>query len=151
MEKNELKDILNNVLRPFGFKRKSNYWIQDSKEIAKVVHLQKSQFDNRFYVNYGYIIKALPLNGLTMHVFKGLDSENPNDRASIKELLNLNNEIPEESRVAGLKKFIDAIIISKFDKVKSEVDILSELKSYEKPNIVPLQVKKYLADLEKPD
>ena len=74
MEKNELASSLNEILVLIGVKKKGNYWGGSSDEITKMVKLQKSQFSNSYYVNYGYILKAVPLNGLTMHVFSGLTS-----------------------------------------------------------------------------
>lgn len=73
MEKNELASSLNEILVLIGVKKNGNYWGAVVMKLQKV-KLQKSQFSNSYYVNYGYILKAVPLNGLTMHVFSGLTS-----------------------------------------------------------------------------
>ena len=68
MKKKELSDAIGEVLIPNGFKKKGDYWLINGEEITKMVNLQKSQFSNRFYLNYGYIIKSIPLNNLMMHI-----------------------------------------------------------------------------------
>lgn len=143
MQKKELVNILSEILLPIGFKKKGNYWIMDGAEITKMVNLQKSQFSNSFYINYGYILNAVPLNGLTMHIFKGLSSLDSNKNARIKELLNLENDMSNEERASELKKVLLEKLVYKISSVSMEADILEELKKQPNLNNIPLVVKRY--------
>jgi len=62
MEKKDLVNILSEMLFPMGFKRKGNNWVINGDVMTKIVNLQKSQFGNLYYVNYGYILKAFKSN-----------------------------------------------------------------------------------------
>lgn len=143
MEKNELSSILSEVLVPIGFKKKGNYWVVDGAEITKMINLQKSQFSNSFYINYGYILNAIPLNGLTMHIFGGLGSLDSNRNARIKELLNLENNIYDEERASDLKKVLLEKLAHKVSSVNTEADVLEELKKQPNLNNIPLVVKRH--------
>jgi hypothetical protein len=143
MEKKELASILSEVFVPMGFKKKGNYWVVNGAEITKMVNLQKSQFSNRFYVNYGYIIKAISLDGLAMHIFRGLGSLDSNENAKIQELLNLESNISNEERARDLKKILIEKLAHKISLVNTEADILEELKKRPHLNDIPLIVKRH--------
>ena len=143
MGKKEFEQLISGLFLPVGFKKKGNYWIKTQAIITKMIYLQKSQFGNSFYINYGYILNAIPLGDLRMHVFGGFGSIVPNENARIKELLNLENNITDEVRISELNSFISALIIKRFEKVNSEVDILNELKMRAHLNDLPGVVKEY--------
>jgi len=134
---------LSEILVPIGFKKKGNYWVVNGAEITKMVNLQKSQFSNSFYINYGYILNAIPLNGLTMHIFGGLGSLDSNENTRIKELLNLENNISDEERASDLKKVLLEKLVHKINLVNTEADVLEELKKQPHLNNVPLVVKRH--------
>src|SRR5437868_695055 len=98
MVKESLIDLLSNIFIPIGFKRKGNYWVANGEEVTKMVNLQKSQYSNSFYINYGFIAKAIPLDGLMMHIYKSLGSKNKVEQKRIMELLTLDNEISDNDR-----------------------------------------------------
>lgn len=143
MEKKELVNIVSEILVSIGFKKKGNYWVVNGVEITKMVNLQKSQFSNSFYINYGYILNAIPLNGLTMHIFGGLGSLDSNENTRIKELLNLENNIADEERASDLKKVLFEKLVHKISSVNTEADILEELKKQPHLNNIPLVVKRH--------
>lgn len=143
MGKRELVNILNEVLVPIGFKRKGNYWVLNSKDVSKIVNLQKSQFSNSFYINYGYILNAVPLNGLVMHVFMRLSSLDVTESLRITELLDLQTEIADIERTAELKKILLDNLVKEISLINSERDLLDELITQPHLNNIPLVVKKY--------
>ena len=143
MDKKDIANILNEVLVPVGFKKKGNYWVINSDAITKMVNLQKSNHGNFFYINYGYILNAIPLNGLTMHIFGGLGSLDSNENTRIKELLNLENNISDEERASDLKKVLLEKLAHKINLVNTEADVLEELKKQPHLNNVPLVVKRH--------
>jgi len=143
MEKKELANILSEILIPIGFKKKSDYWVIDGNEFTKMINLQKSRFSNIFYINYGYIIKSIPLNSLTMHIFQGLGSDDNAENTRIKELLNLENNISNEDRANELKKFLFQKVVPNFQAINTETDLLKDLKLRPHLNDIPLIVKKH--------
>lgn len=145
MEKKELASILNEVLAPIGFKKKGDYWVINSDEITKMINLQKSQFSNSFYINYGYILKSVPLNGLMMHVFKGFGSIDKTEQQRMTALLDLGNNISNGDRAKELKKLLLEKLVLNIQEVNTEEDVLSELKKRPHLNDIPLVVKKHFS------
>lgn len=129
MEKNELIQIIDNLLTPIGFKRKGNSWVINGAEVNRIINLQKSQHSNSFYINYGYILKSLPLNGFVNHISNRLGSEDKIEQNRITELLNLSNEIERKNRVEELTVIIKEKIINKIQFVETESDVLEVLEN----------------------
>lgn len=142
MEKKELIHLISEILLPLGFKKKGNYWIINGSEITKMINLQKSQFSNSFYINYGYILNAIPLDGLTMHIFNRLATSNTDINKKIEVLLNLENNISDIERIIELKDILFKNLVDKITLVNTEKDILEMLKKQQLNNI-PLIVKQY--------
>jgi len=143
MEKKELVSILSEVLVPIGFKKKGDYWVINGDVLTKMANLQKSKFSNCFYINYGYILKSIPLDSLMMHIFKGLGSLDKAENTRIQELLNLENNISNENRAKELKKFLLEKLVVNFQAINTEEDLLTELKRRPSLNDIPLVVKKH--------
>lgn len=55
-----LVDILQRELRPLGFRKDGGNWRLDASETITVVNLQKSRWDDSYYINLGALIKSLP-------------------------------------------------------------------------------------------
>jgi hypothetical protein len=144
MKKKELIQLINQLLEPIGFKRKGNFWVINGDEITKIVNLQKSQYNDSFYINYGYIINSIPLDGMMMHVYNRLHSIDNKENESIAFLLNLNNEILDQDRIFQLTNIIEKNMITELVKTNTEKDILSNLKNRPHLNDIPLVVKRYL-------
>lgn len=143
MEKKELIHLISEILLPLGFKKKGNYWIINGSEITKMINLQKSQFSNSFYINYGYILNAIPLDGLTMHIFNRLTASNTDTNKKIEVLLNLENNISDIERIIELKDILFKNLVDKITLVNTEKDILEMLKKQPQLNNIPLIVKQY--------
>lgn len=143
MEKKELANILNDILIPVGFKKKGNFWVINGEKITKMVNLQKSQYGNSFYINYGYIINAIPLNGMMMHIYKRLSSLNEQEREKITYLLDLEANMPDLQRKKELEEVIQLNIVKEIQTINTEEDLLTELNQRENLNSVPLVVKNY--------
>ncbi|WP_333627499.1 DUF4304 domain-containing protein [Sphingobacterium siyangense] len=143
MEKKDLERILTDVLKPAGFKKKGNYWTLNNDELTKMVNLQKSQFSNRFYINYGYIINALPLGNLRMHIFNGFGALKTSTNDEIKNMLDLEYDISDYIRETKLKDLLYENLILNIISVNKESDILEELKTRSHLNDITLAVKKH--------
>ena len=143
MDKKFLIKIIDDIFVPLGFKRKGNsWWVLNSLELSKLINLQKSNYNNIYYLNYGYIIKGLELN-TTMHIFNRLGSIDKNENKRITDLLNLEGGIGIEERTVDLKKILNAKIALEINNINTEQDLLNYLKSRENLNNIPLVVKKH--------
>jgi len=144
MQKKELSDILNGLLVQIGFKKKGNNWIKNEITFAKIVNLQKSNFSNVFYINYGYIINSLPLDGMRMHIYNRVSSNNESERIAIVSLLDLDNQISDEERANALKIILQDCLVSKLLFIQTETDLREQLKTRPHLNDIVPAVKKYL-------
>ena len=143
MEKKDLVNLLDTIFIPLGFKRKGNNWVQNGSELSKIINLQKSNYSNAFYINYGYVIKCLELTTNT-HIENRLASIDNVEQKELTNLLDLENEMSNDTRFAKLKKFINDKIVLQIQSVNTEADILSELKNRSHLNNIPLVVKNIL-------
>jgi hypothetical protein len=144
MDKKDLIKFLHEMLKPRGFVKRGNYWYSENNDLRKVINLQRSRFSNRYYINYGYVLKKLELEGLTMHIFNGLGSLDEEENQRIKELLDVENKINDDQRKQELKLYIEKYILNELSVTNSEQDILNALSKRPHLNDIPLTVKKYL-------
>jgi len=59
MEKKEFKKTLANTLSEYGFVTLNNLSRAETDDLIVVVATQKSNYDNCYYLNYGFLIKEL--------------------------------------------------------------------------------------------
>lgn len=142
MEKKDLIKLLDEVFIPVGFKRKSNNWVLNGDELSKLINLQKSNYSNAFYINYGYIIRGLELTTKT-HVENRLSSVDKEEQKRITDLLDLETGIPANQRLTELKNFITEKIALQMQSVNTESDLLGYLKNRSHLNDIPLVVKRH--------
>lgn len=143
MEKKELASIFSKSLVPIGFKKRGSYWVMNGEVITKMVNLQRSIYSNAFYINYGYILNSVPLDNLMMHVCNRVTSLDVEEKSRITFLLDLESGIPDEERIKALEDMLQSELISKFQAVNTEEDLLAELKSRPHLNDVTLVIKQY--------
>lgn len=140
MKKQELVKFLDATLLHIGFKRKGNNWVINGEEINRIINLQKSQYSNSFYINYGYIINRLPLNGFVKHINNRLSSNDSIESSRIVELLDLDSEISASERFAELEELIREQIVNEMISTANEQDILTVLKRMKNLYVVPPHV-----------
>lgn len=143
MEKKDLVKFLDELFIPLGFKRKGNNWIINGEEINKIINLQKSQYSNSFYINYGYIMKSLPLEGFVHHVDNRLSSTDKSEQEYITKLLDLESEMEDLVRFEALEKLINNKIIIQMQCTNNENDLLTVLKQKQFLYTVPPNVLKH--------
>ena len=139
----ELVVILDEILKTEGFKKKGHNWLYGNEEITKMVQLQKSNFSNRCYINYGYIINSLPLGDLNMHLFMGLGSLDIRENERIKELLDLDNGLTDDTRHRELKLLFHNNLLRKIKPINTLIDIKNEVLDNKGKTLIPLVIKKY--------
>lgn len=59
MEKKEFKKALTNTLKSYGFEYIKKCYYYDNDELIIVIATQKSNYDNSYYLNYGFLIKQI--------------------------------------------------------------------------------------------
>jgi hypothetical protein len=129
MEKKDLIDLLNEALRPLGYKRKGNYWRLTLEEITKTVDLQRSNFGKYYYINYGYIINCLSCEGLMRHLSYRLHDPDREKNKRIDLLLDLTVDISDSERKNELKTVLAERLVKEMDGKNTEKDILDFLKT----------------------
>jgi hypothetical protein len=142
MEKKDLIKLLDEIFLPLGFKKKGNNWIFNGIDINKVINLQKSNFGNSYYINFGYIIKRLELTTKT-HVENRLASIDKNQQIRITDLLDLETIISDANRLEELREIIYDKVVLQIQSINNEIDLLNNLKNRNHLNNVPIVVKKY--------
>lgn len=62
MDKKEFKQAITKVLSEYGFSLKNKIYRLVTEDLIIVIATQKSNYDNTYYINYGFSIKALHPN-----------------------------------------------------------------------------------------
>lgn len=143
MEKKNLVNTLDRIFLPAGFKRKGNSWVDNKGEIVKIANLQKSNFGNSFYFNYGFNLKGLPSAGTMMHIQSRVSPKESAFGKSIDQLLDLENSISDSDREELLTNVIQRDVISYFQSINTEEQIKEDLINRPNLNSVPYKVREY--------
>ena len=59
MNNTEFKNNAGEVLKQEGFLYKNKQYYFENEELIVFVAFQKSNFENSFYINYGFLIKSM--------------------------------------------------------------------------------------------
>lgn len=62
MDGNNFKKILQKCMDRVGFSFKNNNYYYDNNEMIAVINVQKSNYDNSVYINYGFYLKDIHTN-----------------------------------------------------------------------------------------
>ncbi|HBW38908.1 DUF4304 domain-containing protein [Desulfosporosinus sp. BICA1-9] len=57
MDKKEFKKALDNILSQYGFQYINKAFYHDNEEIITVITTQKSNYENSYFINFGFLIK----------------------------------------------------------------------------------------------
>ncbi len=143
MEKREFIKYLDAIIKPHGFRKKGNYWYLDSNSLIKVINVQKSDFGNIYYLNYGFIVPELEEINPDMHVYNRLASLDTKENIRIMDLLNFEKNIEDNERQSEIKFYIQNVILKELQNVNTEDDLFKVLKSRPHLNDIPLVVKRH--------
>ncbi|MBF9254386.1 DUF4304 domain-containing protein [Pontibacter sp. 172403-2] len=131
MKTKELKLKFDQSLKPLGYKKKGNKWSAVTKDLTKIIELQKSSYSNLYYVNYGVNLNGLDYKEILLHVF-GRHSNT------------LNLEITDDETLNRLVNETIVQIINKLAPLNTVEDVISYTKTLPTLNILPLRVKEFL-------
>lgn len=138
MERKELTNIIDEILKPLGFTKKGNYWRLEGEELFKIVNLQKSSYSNKYYINYGFDIKNLNYDSLSMHIFRGISTEDSEDR----DILDFEKDL--NSRIEKIKWLVTKVLLPNLNEINSLSDLINDLKKQPHLNDIPIKIKEFL-------
>tara|TARA_R110002153_G_C12984267_1_gene463019 strand:+ start:57 stop:506 length:450 start_codon:yes stop_codon:yes gene_type:complete len=144
MTNNEFKKVIDHLLKPLGFKKSGNKWTMETEELEKIVEIQKSNFSNSYYLNYGYNFKDLDYKEVSMHIGNRLGSLNQKENNLFIQTLDLESLLNPIERIKNLEHFIKVLLIPEIRKTNTKQDIIEELKSRNHLNNVFLTIKRHL-------
>jgi len=144
MNKKQLVSIIDNLLKPIGFARVGNVWKLANGEIIKCIDLQKSNFENRFYINCGYIIPDIELT-TKYHIGRRIVSNISEEQKTIETALDIDSDVSLDQRNQIMKKVVQEHILNEFLFANTKQDIRVMLCSRSQLNNIPLVVKKFFS------
>ena len=113
MNKTEFKKIVGETLKSQGFTYENKYYTFENADLKVFIGFQKSNFENSFYINYGFLIKGIYDGKLPLYK-QGL--EDFGGRFVYQNLDSYNLEkITSESLVASINSNIKMLIQPAFD------------------------------------
>src|SRR6476646_8612696 len=120
MEKRQFIKYLDTILNPYGFVKKANYWYLNNKELIKVINVQKSDFGNMYYLNYGFIVSKLAEINPDMHIYNRLGSLDTRENIRIMDLFSFESKIEDNQRQSEIKFYIENVIIKELQSINTE-------------------------------
>lgn len=126
------------ILRSLGFKKKSNYWFNDSDELQRFIYFQRSRFSPLYYLEYGFIIKSLDLDGLTPHYSERVREQ--------QDVLDLESSLTDEERELKLSDLLRNEVVPNLLAISTEQDLRIKVISAiakDEANLISLRVKEY--------
>ena len=142
MDKNILINLINELLKPLGFKRKGNIWLLEQGGFSKFLKMQKSQYSNLFYLDYGFILNKIDVDDFTNRYSKGFETRIDVD-GNILDLLDFENKLDEAFRVSSLKAIICKDVIENFNNINSEEEILNDIVSLKNEKLIFKNIRQY--------
>ena len=120
-----LTETFDAVLKPAGFKRKSDTWYSSRHDTVLILNLQKSTFGQQYYVNLGVWLKALGENETPKenhcHVRCRWKATMPDvDAAELERLLDLaDGSMSAAERVSRISELLNGHVLPFFAQVAS--------------------------------
>ena len=113
MNKTQFKKIVGEILKSQSFAYENKYYTFENTDLMVFIGFQKSNFENFFYINYGFLIKGiydgkLPLYKEGLEDFGGRFIYQDLDRYNLEK-------ITSESLVASINSNIKMLIKPAFD------------------------------------
>lgn len=123
-EQRFLVDTIGKLLRPAGFKKKSDSWYLSSEETISVINLQKSDFGKLYFVNIGVLLKCICKEDFPKeykcHIRFRWTSLIPQDEKKLERLMDFNDEIISDAdRLREISRLLEAFILPFFSSAKT--------------------------------
>ena len=105
MTNNIFKNVINELLVPYGFKKnRNNSWTRKGKEVSMKVYLQKSNFSNLYYFRSSYILDNMQVESTgDNECFSDLEFC---DYKLLSKMCDLEFDVSDEERIKYLRELI---------------------------------------------
>ena len=114
--KKEFKKVFFNTLKKNSFKRVKKKWLIETDELIKEVDLQKSDYSDLYYLNYDFTVKGIDTSPTLTHLSFRFNKK--------RELLDLENDLEKEKRLALFEKMIDEMVETKINPINTIKELL---------------------------
>jgi hypothetical protein len=146
MDYKYLLKFVNNILKEYKFKRKSNNWYFEFDETIIVFNMQRSNFCAYYFLNIGAKIKDIDNENKFPREYQcDFRIRLNNYCLDDNDYFDLENTIIDNNRENGIKVFLEEIVIKTIKKISTVNGIKEYCKEF--PKIINSQnrtVKKYL-------
>lgn len=143
MKVHNLIKTISESLLAFGYKKAGRNWIKDTDEIRRIINLQKSRFGNQYYLNYDYILRKVPLQGMRSHFGNRFVFDDGSLNIRMRLLLDLDSAIEDTEREYELHKLILKFMTEHIENITSEREFHSMLKEWQPQSMIPGVTKIY--------
>jgi len=145
MDKIKFKQALDQILLPHDFVNTKNTWILKNSEINKLLFIGRSQYTNSYYIDYGFIVHDLELNGLRMHVSERLGTAYEyTEQLLMIRALSLDSPMSDEERADKLKVIVENKVLPTFESVTTKSDLKAYIYTFPNLNMISIAVKEHL-------
>jgi hypothetical protein len=109
-ERNAVQRAFDEFGRAAGFEKKSGSWYGRSDEVITVSTLQKSNYGPLYYFNQAFWLRQLGDDRYpkeqSAQIRARLEALLPDAKGQIKRLFDLEQDIPDEDRITGLRTLL---------------------------------------------
>lgn len=138
----ELVEIINSVVSERGFRKKGQSWYLKVNDVLQIVNLQKSQYGNQFYINFGVFLGKAEIEDKVKsnacHVqfrFNSVASVSENEKASLA--LDLDSSMSFEDRLQIISVLIEKSL-ALFSEFNSKAGLREKLKEEKNRSVLVL-------------
>lgn len=148
IDNRKLSTVLNTELKSHGFTKKGSTWYLKKDEIISVLNLQKSNYDNTFFLNIGFwLLKIEDIDTPKQercHVLSRASSLWPDGNPRVADLLRISDfDCDEKERIAAIKIFIREKLIPLLQEGSTITGLLTLLANHDEFHI-QLVARKFL-------
>lgn len=144
MKTAEVSSTIFQKLKPLGAKRKGRAtFVLETQDLIKAIDVQKSDYSQLCYLNFGFTLKRVPTNGLKTHLMKRATSKDPIIREQIYRWLDLDSDISDSERAQGIEWIMDEIVLPEIQHINTENDLKEFILTLPTINLVPFRLREH--------
>jgi hypothetical protein len=129
-----IKEAINVSLKNSGLKKKSNSWYWSNNDVVQVINLQKSQYGDQYYLNFGIGLIELGISDFPKeqhcHIrFRAAAVVSDELKLKIESALDLESmSMSDEERASDISELIREVILPVFSDCSSKNGVLYSVK-----------------------
>ena len=131
--KREIKEVLEESLTRIGFVRKSSTWRRSCIEVTQVVNLQKSNYDDTYFLNIAFWIDLLGDPGPAVreeqcHVRGRAMPDLLGEQSRVEEFLSVRSRLEKGERLEGLRAALQDEVLPLLERMNCIEGIRAEIR-----------------------